>query len=114
MKFRSSLTRTFSALGLAAAEANTTPSLTFLLRRAYLGKSAWTSIYGAGSSLVILVVWVYYSSIIVYFSVEFTKVYPELRGSRKAGSILTVLNSTNRGEKPHAASHEDVEQPAAH
>jgi membrane protein len=47
----------------------------------YLGKSAVTSAYGAAGSLVIIVVWVYYSSQILLFGAEFTKVWTKRRGS---------------------------------
>jgi septum formation inhibitor MinC len=33
------------------------------------------STYGAAGSLVVLLVWVYYSSVILYFGAEFTKAY---------------------------------------
>ena len=42
---------------------------------AYLGRSSYGSAYGAAGSLVVLIVWVYYSSQIVYFGAEFTQVY---------------------------------------
>jgi membrane protein len=41
----------------------------------YLGKSSVTSSYGAAGSLVALVIWVYYSSQIVFFGAELTEVY---------------------------------------
>ncbi len=41
----------------------------------YIGKSDIGSTYGAAGSLVVLLVWVYYSSIILYFGAEFTKFY---------------------------------------
>lgn len=41
----------------------------------YLGNSTVASIYGAAGSVVIILVWVYYSAIILYFGAEFTKVY---------------------------------------
>src|SRR5688500_9047362 len=47
----------------------------------YLGKSAVASAYGAAGSLVIIVVWVYYSAQILLFGAEFTKVWTKLRGS---------------------------------
>ena len=47
----------------------------------YLGKSAVASAYGAGGSLVIIVVWVYYSAQILLFGAEFTKVWTKRRGS---------------------------------
>ena len=41
----------------------------------YIGKTNVGSTYGAAGSLVILLLWVYYSSIILYFGAEFTKAY---------------------------------------
>lgn len=48
----------------------------------YLGQSNLTSLYGAAGSVIILMVWVYYSSIILYLGAEFTKVYAKLYGGR--------------------------------
>ena len=48
----------------------------------YLGNSTVASIYGAAGSVVIILVWVYYSAIILYFGAEFTKVY-SLKYGRK-------------------------------
>jgi membrane protein len=47
----------------------------------YLGKSAVSSSYGAAGSLVVLLLWVYYSSQIVFFGAEFTQVYANQFGS---------------------------------
>jgi len=47
----------------------------------YLGKIAVASAYGAAGSLVIIVVWVYYSAQILLFGAEFTKVWTKRRGS---------------------------------
>jgi membrane protein len=41
----------------------------------YLGSSTAASVYGAASSLITLLLWVYYSSQIVLFGAEFTQVY---------------------------------------
>jgi membrane protein len=41
----------------------------------YLGKSNLGVTYGAAASVVILLAWVYYSSVILYFGAEFTKIY---------------------------------------
>jgi membrane protein len=49
----------------------------------YLGKSAVSSSYGAAGSVLILLLWVYYSGLIFYFGAEFTKVYTDRLGSRK-------------------------------
>src|SRR5262249_4981835 len=41
----------------------------------YLGRSSFTSVYGAAGSLLVLLAWVYYSSQILFFGAEFTWVY---------------------------------------
>jgi len=46
----------------------------------YLGQSNLGAIYGASASIVILLSWVYYSSIILYYGAVFTKVYAEADG----------------------------------
>ena len=49
---------------------------------AYLGSSAVASIYGAAGSVILILVWVYYSAIILYFGAEFTKVYALAHGEK--------------------------------
>jgi membrane protein len=49
----------------------------------YLNLSRISSLYGAAGSLVILLVWVYYSAQVFFFGAEFTKVYAYRLGSRK-------------------------------
>ena len=46
----------------------------------YLGKSNPGEAYGAAGSLALLLVWIYYSSIIVLFGAEFTETWAERRG----------------------------------
>ncbi len=46
----------------------------------YLGKSAFASAYGAAASIMILLLWVYYSSCILYFGAELTRVLHTGRG----------------------------------
>ena len=41
----------------------------------YLGKAAPGSAYGAAGSLVVIVLWLYYASLIVLFGAEFTKIW---------------------------------------
>jgi membrane protein len=48
----------------------------------YLGTSSVGSAYGAAGSLVVLLVWIYYSSQILFFGAEFTQVYAKQYGSR--------------------------------
>lgn len=48
----------------------------------YLGRASFGSTYGAAGSLVIVLVWVYYSAQLFFLGAEFTKVYTEMFGSR--------------------------------
>jgi membrane protein len=54
----------------------------------YIGKSGVTSTYGAAGSIVVILLWVYYSAMILYFGSEFTAVYAEKYGSRQAETRL--------------------------
>jgi membrane protein len=47
---------------------------------AYLGSSSIATVYGAAGSLVVILLWVYYSAIILYLGAEFTKVYAHTHG----------------------------------
>jgi membrane protein len=49
----------------------------------YIGKGALSSTYGAAGSILVLLLWVYYSGLIFYFGAEFTKTYADRYGSRK-------------------------------
>lgn len=48
----------------------------------YLEKTGAASPYGAAGSLILILLWVYYSAIILYFGAEFTKTYAEYVGAR--------------------------------
>jgi membrane protein len=47
----------------------------------YLGHSRIGATYGATASIIILMLWIYYSSIILYFGACYTAVYADYRGS---------------------------------
>jgi membrane protein len=47
----------------------------------YLGQSSVASSYGAAGSVMVLLLWVYYSCQILLFGAEFTRVYAWHRGS---------------------------------
>jgi membrane protein len=47
----------------------------------YLGASSVTSAYGAAASVIIVLLWVYYSACILFFGAEFTKIYASKFGS---------------------------------
>jgi membrane protein len=48
----------------------------------YLGKASFASTYGAAASIVILIVWVYYSAQIFFLGAEFTKTFANCYGSQ--------------------------------
>jgi membrane protein len=48
----------------------------------YLGRASIGTAYGAAGSLVVLLVWIYYSSQILYLGAEFTKAYTRRAGAR--------------------------------
>lgn len=48
----------------------------------YIEKVAPGSAYGAAGSIIIILVWVYYTSAILYFGAEFTQVYAECYGGK--------------------------------
>ena len=52
----------------------------------YLSFSAVASAYGAAGALIVILVWIYYSTLIVLFGAEFTRVYTEQIGSRAHGA----------------------------
>jgi membrane protein len=49
---------------------------------AYLGSAFVTSVYGSAGSVVMILIWVYYSAIILYFGAEFTKVFALNHGQK--------------------------------
>ncbi|TMA54618.1 MAG: YihY/virulence factor BrkB family protein [Deltaproteobacteria bacterium] len=50
----------------------------------YLGRAGATSVYGAAGSLVLVLLWIYYSAQILLLGAEFTEVYSRRWGSRRA------------------------------
>lgn len=48
----------------------------------YLGRMGATSTYGTAGSLVVLLIWIFYSAQIVLFGAEFTKVWASKYGSK--------------------------------
>jgi membrane protein len=63
----------------------------------YLGRSTFASGFGAAGSLVVLLVWMYYSAQIFLFGAEFTWVYAHTHGSR---SKLGTEEAARAGAEP--------------
>jgi membrane protein len=65
----------------------------------YLGKAGVASPYGAAGSLVVLVVWVYYSAQILVLGAEFTRVYANQRGADITPSANAVSTASSAAAK---------------
>jgi len=48
----------------------------------YISKTNTVSLYGAASSVIVLLLWIYFSAAILYFGAEFTRAYIEYHGKR--------------------------------
>jgi membrane protein len=66
----------------------------------YLASGTASSAYGAASSLVTLLLWVYYSSQILLFGAEFTQVYAKRREGRIEPDKYAVRIERKEIEKP--------------
>lgn len=53
----------------------------------YLGKAAVGSSFGAAGSLIVILVWVYWSAQVLFFGAELTQVYARNHGSMKAQPV---------------------------
>jgi membrane protein len=57
----------------------------------YIGRSSVGSAFGAAGSLVVVMVWVYYSAQIFLLGAEFTRLYAGERGSRAAPAVEPAI-----------------------
>jgi membrane protein len=62
----------------------------------YIGNSSVVSIYGIAGSLIVILLWVYYSAIIFYFGAEFTKVYALSFGDKIIPNEYADLDIKNK------------------
>ena len=56
----------------------------------YLGRESTISPYGAAGSVIAILIWVYYASVILFFGAEFTQVYARRTGPSIAPSQFAV------------------------
>jgi len=68
----------------------------------YLGSGTAASAYGAASSLITLLLWIYYSSQILLFGAEFTQVYANEFGSPIEPDKYAVKVERKEAELPPA------------
>lgn len=79
----------------------------------YLGKAAVGSAYGAAGSLVILLVWIYWSAQILFLGAEFTQVYARRYGSLKGDTSKQEARAQadKPEDRPRAETDESGERP---
>ncbi|WP_316820238.1 YihY/virulence factor BrkB family protein [Pedobacter gandavensis] len=77
----------------------------------YIGQSDVGSTYGAAGSLVILLLWTYYSSIILYVGAEFTKAYAVAYGSEILPSQYAVTTKEIEVETGHDSVQQNAKIP---
>jgi membrane protein len=81
----------------------------------YLGRASTSSSYGAAGSVIILLMWIYYASVILFLGAEFTQVYAKQTGTKVVPSHFGVPTTEERraqegiphektppGQKPYA------------
>lgn len=76
----------------------------------YISKSEVGTTYGAAGSLVVLLVWIYYSSVILYFGAEFTKAYAVKFGAPIHPNKYTVTTRMVEVEEGKVSVQHSVEK----
>ena len=80
----------------------------------YLGNSAVASSFGAAGSLVLLLIWIYYSAQILFFGAEFTQVYANAHSPRKVlPDTGQPVSQENRQKQPVPAARTQTRTPTA-
>lgn len=69
----------------------------------YLGQSSMASAYGAAGSMMVLLLWVYYSCQILLFGAEFTRVYAKQRGVKPRPEAFAEKDPDAVKPKPQEA-----------
>ena len=76
----------------------------------YIGQSSVASVYGAAGSIVTLLLWIYYSSLIFFFGAEMTQVYAAKYGSglTLAGNAQPAAPEVQRGKRVRQNNRRDA------
>ena len=76
----------------------------------YLGNSSVASVYGAAGSLVVVLLWAYYSSQILFFGAELTEVWARRRGAHIVPDEHAVP-ADRKGELPSQTARKESPHP---
>ncbi len=76
----------------------------------YVGSNNTISLYGAASSVIILLVWVYFSAFILYFGAEFTRAYVEFKNVHILPNQYAQLDASRQWEEFIEENPEFLEQ----
>ena len=74
----------------------------------YFGKADPGSTFGAAGSIILIMLWVYYSSLILLFGAEFTQVYARTHGHRLEPSKHARRNAEYRLKQLEARAKEEA------
>jgi len=75
-----------------------------LLIGLYLGRSSLSSAYGAAGSIMVLLLWMYYSAQIFLLGAEFTHVFTYSHGSRSQLAASSPRSTRQGGAKRRASA----------
>lgn len=78
----------------------------------YMGKAGIASPYGAAGSLMVIVVWVYYSAHLLFIGAEFTQVYARATGA-KIEPDRNAVDLTEVARIQQGIAHDEVVKTAA-
>ncbi|MCB1776907.1 MAG: YihY/virulence factor BrkB family protein [Candidatus Competibacteraceae bacterium] len=76
----------------------------------YLGQASTESTYGAAGSLVALLIWIYYSTQILFLGAEFTQIYAQTYGSDitpAANAVRVIEQECTEQEMPNKNQSQD-------
>jgi membrane protein len=79
----------------------------------YLGRQSTSSAYGAAGSVIVILMWVYYASVILLYGAEFTQVYARQTGAKIVPSKYAVpVSEKERAEEGIPKDKPGQTQPA--
>jgi membrane protein len=78
----------------------------------YLAKSTTADAFGAAGSLVVVLLWVYYSAQILFFGAEITQVYARQRGSKVVPTKHAKLKEPEDQRKEPSTTEQGAKKPS--